>query len=204
MTIAAKCVVVPKSSMRDYTQLSPAAERIVDVAEALIQHQGFNGFSYEDIAQTVGIRKPSVHHHFATKADLATVVTQRYVQRFISALENLDRSIAEPRKRLLAYAQLFQVTYNNNRHLCLCGMLGAESETLPASVREQLKQFFEANLNWLKATLVQARPERAASAQALAMLLLSALEGAMIVGRSRPEADAPAQVAQAFLEQLSV
>jgi TetR/AcrR family transcriptional repressor of nem operon len=83
-------------------------------------------------------------------------------------------------------------------------MLGAESETLPASVREQLKQFFEANLNWLKATLVQARPERAASAQALAMLLLSALEGAMIVGRSRPEADAPAQVAQAFLEQLSV
>lgn len=204
MTIAAKCVVLPKSSMRDYTQLSPAAERIVDVAEALIQHQGFNGFSYEDIAQTVGIRKPSVHHHFATKADLATVVTQRYVQRFISALENLERSIAEPRKRLLAYAQLFQETYNNNRHLCLCGMLGAESETLPVSVREQLKQFFEANLNWLKATLVQARPERAASAQALAMLLLSALEGAMIVGRSRPEADAPAQVAQAFLEQLSV
>ncbi|MEI7784440.1 MAG: TetR/AcrR family transcriptional regulator [Betaproteobacteria bacterium] len=189
--------------MRDYTQLSPAAERIVDVAEALIQRQGFNGFSYEDIARTVGIRKPSVHHHFATKADLATVVTQRYVQRFVSALANLDRSIGEPAKRLLAYAQLFQETYNNNRNLCLCGMLGAESETLPASVREPLRQFFEANLRWLAATLAQAWPHRSASAQALAMLLLSALEGAMIVGRSRPEADAPAQVAQAFLEQLA-
>lgn len=197
-----KMSVVNPSTMRDYSQLSPAAERIVDVAESLIQRKGFNGFSYEDIAKTVGIRKPSVHHHFTTKADLATVVTKRYVGRFVSALENLDRSISEPRKRLLAYAQLFQETYNNNRDLCLCGMLGAESETLPASVREQLQQFFQANLNWLSATLAQAWPERADSAPSLAMLLLSALEGAMIVGRSRPEADAPAQVAQAFLEQL--
>ena len=188
--------------MRDYSQLSPAAERIVDVAEALIQRQGFNGFSYEDIAQTVGIRKPSVHHHFATKADLATVVTHRYVQRFSHALGNLDRSIADPHKRLLAYAQLFQDTYNNNRDLCLCGMLGAESGTLPESVREQLSPFFQLNLSWLTQTLAEAWPARAEQAQSLAMLLLSALEGAMIVGRSRPEADAPAQVAQAFLEQL--
>ena len=186
MTIAAKCVVLPKSSMRDYTQLSPAAERIVDVAEALIQHQGFNGFSYEDIAQTVGIRKPSVHHHFATKADLATVVTQRYVQRFISALENLDRSIAEPRKRLLAYAQLFQETYNNNRHLCLCGMLATELSVLPDGVPERVRAFFSAQIAWLQQAIAmgQTRGElsRRRSAKQSAEFVLGTLQGAMLLG----------------------
>ena len=190
--------------MKHFSELTPSAERIVDVAEVLIQELGFNGFSFEDVARQVGIRKPSIHHHFATKVDLGVTVTQRYTHRFREALLHIEGRSGKAPERLSAYAELFENAYAQNRRLCICGMLGAESETLPASVREQLKQFFEANLNWLKATLVQARPERAASAQALAMLLLSALEGAMIVGRSRPEADAPAQVAQAFLEQLSV
>jgi TetR/AcrR family transcriptional repressor of nem operon len=189
-------------TMRDYTQLSPAAERIVDVAEALIQRQGFNGFSYEDIAQTVGIRKPSVHHHFATKADLATVVTQRYVQRFSDALDSLDQQALSPRERLLSYARLFQDTYQHNRRLCLCGMLGAEQETLPESVRAHLQRFFDLNLQWLSASLAQAWPDRSAQAKHLALLLLSALEGSMVVGRHQTEDDAPMQVAQAFLNQL--
>lgn len=189
--------------MRDYTQLSPAAERIVDVAEALIQRQGFNGFSYEDIAQSVGIRKPSVHHHFATKADLTTVVTQRYVQRFSDALDLLDQQPMAARERLLAYAQLFQDTYKNSRRLCLCGMLGAEMETLPESVRVHLQRFFDLNLQWLSTTLAQAWPARASQSQSLALLLLSALEGAMVVGRGQPESDAPMQVARAFLDQCA-
>jgi hypothetical protein len=43
------------ATFRDYTPLSPAAERIVDAAEALIKHQGFNGFSYEGIAQALAM-----------------------------------------------------------------------------------------------------------------------------------------------------
>lgn len=189
--------------MRNYTDLSPAAERIVDVAEGLIQRQGFNGFSYEDIAQSVGIRKPSVHHHFATKADLASVVTQRYVQRFGQSLAGLDQNLLVPRERLLAYAQLFQDTFQNKR-LCLCGMLGAESQTLPETVQAHLQVFFEMNLRWLTTTLAHGWPAHAAKAEPRALLLFSALEGSMIVGRTLPVADAPVQVAQAFLEQFDL
>ncbi len=187
--------------MRDYQQLSPAAERIVDVAEALIQRQGFNGFSYEDIAQAVGIRKPSVHHHFATKADLATVVTQRYVQRFTDALHNLDLSQDQAHERLLAYAQLFQ-SANQNQRLCLCGMLGAEFETLPDSVRVHIHTFFELNVQWLQTILAEGWPEQAERSNKLALLLFSALEGSMLVGRTLPMQDAPLQAMQAFLNQL--
>ena len=186
--------------MRTYTDLSITAARIVDVAESLIQRQGLNGFSYDNIARAVGIRKPSVHHHFSTKADLVHVVTQRYVDRFISQLERLDHSHEAPKDKLLSYAQLFQDTSQSAR-LCLCGMLGAESESLPNPIREHLQTFFNANLLWLTATLAMAWPRRAGSAQGTALLLLSSLEGAMIVGRTLLANDAPMQAAKALFDQ---
>jgi TetR/AcrR family transcriptional repressor of nem operon len=187
--------------MRTYTDLSIAAERIVDVAESLIQRQGFNGFSYDNIARAVGIRKPSVHHHFVTKADLVTLVTQRYVHRFITQLERLNRRHASPKERLLSYAQLFQDT-GQSEGLCSWGMLVAESERLPTQIQEHLQAFFNANLLWLTATLAMAWPRRAGSAQGTALLLLSSLEGAMIVGRTLLVNDAPMQAAKALFDQL--
>ena len=58
-------------------ELSPSALRIVDAAQGLIQEVGYNGFSFEHISQAVGMRKASVHHHFASKADLGVAVVQR-------------------------------------------------------------------------------------------------------------------------------
>ncbi len=118
-----------------------------------------------------------MHHHFAAKADLTTVVAQRYVEGFTHSLESLDRSQTKHHERLMAYAQVFQANYGGNR-LCLCGMLGAESETLPASVRVQLQAFYELNLRWLTPTVVQGWHSHASNAE---LLLFSALEGSMIV-----------------------
>jgi len=50
--------------------LSDTAERILDIAQDLIQRRGFNAFSYHDIAAPMGIRKASIHYHFPSKADL--------------------------------------------------------------------------------------------------------------------------------------
>ena len=61
---------------------------------------------------------------------------------------------------------------------------------------------FNANLLWLTATLAMAWPRRAGSAQGTALLLLSSLEGAMIVGRTLLVNDAPMQAAKALFDQL--
>jgi AcrR family transcriptional regulator len=57
------------SAVRVPTDLS-APERILDVAEALGQTRGFNGFSYADIAVQLGVTKASLHYHFPSKSDL--------------------------------------------------------------------------------------------------------------------------------------
>jgi TetR/AcrR family transcriptional repressor of nem operon len=176
------------SSAKHFSELSPAAERLVDVAQALIQRGGYNGFSYEDIAREVGIKKPSIHHHFPTKAELVAVVTQRYLHRFREALLRIEGQHARAPERLQAYAELFQQTYGDQRQLCLCGMLGAEADAVPAEVAHEVQQFFKANMAWLAEVIAQGQQQGSLRAgvdpAAQAQLLLCALEGAMVVGRA--------------------
>jgi TetR/AcrR family transcriptional regulator, transcriptional repressor for nem operon len=194
--------------MRDLSAVSPMAERVLDAAEGLVQQHGYNGFSYDDVARLVGIKKPSIHHHFATKAELVAVVARRYTSRFSEQLGLIESKHAKAPARLAAYAALFERTFAQDRRLCVCGMLGAEAQSLPEEVGEEVVSFFRANLEWL--TKIFAEGQRGLSilpgrnAPALAELYLCALEGAMVVGRGMPSARGPTHVARTLLSQLVV
>lgn len=184
------------------------AARVMDVAEALIQQRGYGGFSFDDVARVVGIRKPSVHHHFRTKSHLVVALVQRYTERFESALAAIDIARRDPLARLKAYVQLFAATYAQERRLCVCGMLGAEADGLPDEVTEAVADFFQLNLTWLSAAFTDAqRSGKVAStlrASALAELMLSALEGAMVLGRARRGGAGPASVGRSLLAGLAL
>jgi TetR/AcrR family transcriptional repressor of nem operon len=192
--------------MKHFAEISASAERCVDAAEALVQARGYNGFSYDDVASVVGIKKPSIHHHFPTKADLVGVVAQRYTHRFQEALLHIEGEHAGAFERLTAYVGLFDRAFATDRRLCVCGMLGAETETLPAVVLEQVQDFFRVNLGWLAATFAMGQRagqlKAAAEPAAQAEALLCALEGAMVVGRSLPAGRGPGQVGHTVLSGL--
>ena len=83
------------------------SERILDVAERLVQTRGFNNFSYADIAKELGITTASLHYHFRGKAELGQALITRYRDRFGEALGRIDREVPEPRAKLEAYADLY-------------------------------------------------------------------------------------------------
>lgn len=58
------------------------SQRILDTAERLVQTRGFNGFSYADIATTLGVTKASLHYHFPAKAELGQRLIERYKKTF--------------------------------------------------------------------------------------------------------------------------
>jgi TetR/AcrR family transcriptional regulator, transcriptional repressor for nem operon len=160
---------------------------ILDVAEQLAQTRGYNGFSYADIAERLGVTKASLHYHFASKADLGRALIARYQVGFAKALDAIEQQERDPAERLRRYVALYDAVMSDDR-MCLCGMLAAEYATLPRPMQEQLKQFFDANELWLTAVLEagsgagcfgfkEAPRERA-------QVLLGALEGAMLVARS--------------------
>jgi TetR/AcrR family transcriptional regulator, transcriptional repressor for nem operon len=167
---------------------SDTSQRILDIAERLVQQRGFNGFSYADISAELGITKPSIHHHFPSKGDLGVALVERYHRVFFGALAKIDETIDPSRGKLDAYGKLYASVLANDNRMCLCGMLAADFNTLPEEMRSALTAFFDANEAWLSRVLEEGR-ERGelrfdADAHTTACLLVSSLEGAMLVARS--------------------
>jgi TetR/AcrR family transcriptional repressor of nem operon len=169
--------------------LSTTADRILDVAEGLVQTRGYEAFSYADIAGVLKIRKASIHYHFPSKGDLTLALAARYRRSFAERLAQLDRKHPDPTSRLMRYVRLFQEALRQGDHMCLYGMLASDSAGLPEAVRSEVNGFFADQERWLTRTLTQGRaaggfrfegkPERASAA------LLAGLEGAMLMARSR-------------------
>src|SRR5271167_899442 len=130
--------------------------RILDVAERLVQVRGFNGFSYADVAAELSITKASLHHHFPSKAGLGEALLARYAERFEHALSAIDADTATAPAKLSAYAGLYTDVLRQGR-MCLCGMLAAEYETLPAPIRDAVVSFLDDNEAWLERVLEQGR-----------------------------------------------
>jgi TetR/AcrR family transcriptional regulator, transcriptional repressor for nem operon len=164
----------------------PTAERILDIAERLVQTRGFTNFSYADIAAELGITKASLHYHFPGKAELGQAVIARYGERFGQALSEIDRTVPDARAKLEAYAGLYADVLRGNR-MCMCGVLAGEYETLPDPMRAAVIRFFDDNQVWLVHVLNEGLQDGTlaffGSKEDVAQTILVTLEGAMLVAR---------------------
>jgi TetR/AcrR family transcriptional regulator, transcriptional repressor for nem operon len=163
------------------------ATRILDAAERLVQVRGFNGFSYADVAAELGVTKASLHYHFASKAELGEALITRYAARFAESLAKIATRPSDARAKLDAYAKLYTDVLRNDR-MCLCGMLAAEYQTLPKRMQDAVLEFFDDNEEWLQGILEQGQREGTlrfgGSPAEAARMIVSGLEGAMLVARS--------------------
>ena len=191
---------------------TPSAERMstsaraLDVAERLIQTRGYNGFSYADIADELGVTKATLHFHYAAKEHLGVAIIERYRERFLEALREIRTERNSVRAQLDAYVQLYADTLRGQR-LCLCGMLAAEYETLPSSMQQALRAFFDANEEWLGDRLAAGRRSGVlkypGSSKQEARALTAALEGAMLLARPYQAIDRFNTAARAALRALA-
>lgn len=166
--------------------LSDTAERVLDVAERLVQVRGFNGVSYADVAADVGVTKAALHYHFASKAELGEALINRYATRFEVALDEIDQRWHDASSKISAYAAIYLDVLRQQR-MCLCGMLAAEYQTLPTAMQQAVVRFFDLNEAWLERVLDAGRQAGTlrvrGPARKAAQVVIGTLEGAMLVAR---------------------
>jgi TetR/AcrR family transcriptional regulator, transcriptional repressor for nem operon len=162
------------------------ATLILDVAERLVQTRGFNGFSYADVASELQITTAALHYHFAGKAELGEALITRYADRFSDALALIEERTDDAPARLDAYADLYLDVLREQR-MCLCGMMAAEFETLPATMKDAVVKFLNDNEHWLARILQRGSTDRSLAFSAppyeTARMIISSLEGALLVAR---------------------
>lgn len=169
-------------------QTEDTRRRIIETAQRLIQTRGFNGFSFRDVAAEVGIRSASIHYHFPTKGDLGAAVANDYTERFRQRLEALTAESDNALVLLRGYVELFRELIESKKTMCLCGMLGAEMDSLTDQVQRATRQFFLLHRQWLEELFSRGLRNGTisydGSAQSQSLLLLSTLEGALMLARA--------------------
>ena len=118
------------------------------MAEHLTQTKGFNGFSYLDLADEIGIKNSSIHYHFKAKADLALALVERLHENHSVVFEDLNKTLDTPQQRLQAVVDYFQ-SYIQDEKFCMCGMLAAELQSVSPAVKSRLVAYFKDLQNWL-------------------------------------------------------
>ena len=182
---------------------------LLDLAETLVRTRGYNGFSYRDLADQIGIKTASIHYHFPTKGDLGEALIENEREVFARNLAQLDAAEKDPRRRLERFIQLFQATtIDCNNRMCLGAMLAVEQETVPDAVGQAVRRLFAANEDWLAKLLEEGRKKRQfrfkGPADAAARSLFAALEGALLTARAFHDTGRFEATTQWILETLIV
>jgi len=159
---------------------------IVDAAVALFRQQGYAGTGVNDIVDASGAPKGSLYHYFpAGKASIAVAAVEeagRRVAETMGALANETRSTAD---LLRAHARLLAGWMLQSRFGDGCPITTVLLELAPRErgVAEAGRKAYAARIGVLRSKLV-ADGASPASAERLAVLCVSALQGALIQARA--------------------
>src|SRR4051794_4866223 len=79
--------------------MSARREELTRIAARLFAKQGYQGTSPADLAEELGVQKPSLYHHIASKEDLLWEVAREGAEAFHAALDTVPAD-APPAERI--------------------------------------------------------------------------------------------------------
>jgi TetR/AcrR family transcriptional repressor of nem operon len=166
---------------------------LLDSAERAARTRGFDGFSYADLSNDVGIRKASIHHHFPTKAALSVALMERYYTNLQSACAEIDATHSTGGTRLLALIDRYRMALDGGKSLCLCVSFSTSRESLPDEVISEIGRFRRMMIAWIRAAFVAGQADGSISAitdpEIEASAILPLLEGAQLAARAEENPD---------------
>jgi TetR/AcrR family transcriptional repressor of nem operon len=180
-------------------------ENILDAAQDLIQTRSFHGFSFQDVADRVGIRKASLYHHFDSKDAVALAVLERSADWVRTQLTKVDGE--DPAARLERYFEMFRAIHGKGERMCPGGSFASVFGGVSSSVQSTLHRFTKLHLDLLESIIregvergqFQIKDQRPRD---VAMQIFAGVQGALMIGRLTGDAHAIDAVAAEFRSYL--
>ncbi len=161
---------------------------LLDAAEKAARTMGFDGFSYADLAEDVGIRKSSIHHHFPSKAKLSVALMQRYHENFQAVCSEIDANFSTGGEKLNELINQYRARSDDGKRLCLCASFSASRDSLSPDVVHQISLFRAMVIDWLTGAFEKGQSDGSISGVLDPALesaaALSLLEGAQLAARA--------------------
>ena len=155
-------------------------------ARGLLQQFGYNGFSFQHVADAVGVRKPSLYQHFESKEALGRALLAEYARSFREWAQTV--AVFPPREKLAALFELYGAFAQRSAQVCPLSTLLSDFNSLPKALRAELRVLVRFQETWLEGVLREGQRAKIfrkdMSARGLAHLALSLGLGAQLGARS--------------------
>ncbi|WP_455380680.1 TetR/AcrR family transcriptional regulator [Acidihalobacter prosperus] len=155
-------------------------QRIVEAAEMLIYHQGYNQTSFSDIAQSAGLPRGNFYYYFKSKDEILLAVIAHRQELLQQQLEAWSRESIGPRDCLHRFVHMMQDEHGELlRYGCPIGSLTQELSKTQTGLRTQARALFELMQHWLSQQMTQLEvPDPLGTA----MHLLGRCQGVTLIG----------------------
>lgn len=180
--------------------------RILDVGEQLLLERGYAGFSYQDIADAVGIRKASIHHHFPAKEDLGRAILERTRLRLGDGRGPVAEDAEQAKRQFERFLRFFERLSEEGSRLCIGGRLSADYAILPEPVRDPFRDFMAQHGAWLEELCRMGQKtgvfRKDMPARDQALMLRASIQGAVQLARAQSDVELFRAVARVMRQQI--
>lgn len=188
------------------SNMTSTSDDILRCARSLIIAGGYNGFSYADISEVVGIRKASIHHHFPSKVDLIRTLVARYREEAEAGLVQL--ALQEPADQLRAYTDYWAACIGDGtRTFCVCALLASEIPVLPPEVVLEVRAYFRVFSAWITSVMERGEEQGtlilSGTVRSEAETFIATVHGAMLSARAYGDPAIYAAITRPLIERLT-
>jgi len=167
--------------------MNDTRNKILEVADDLVQRVGLNAMSYKHISDAVGIRKASIHHHFPKKEDLVDELLKRCEVSYGYRYRQIADGKGTAPEKLRRLSAVFGEGLSNKK-LCLVGSICSNNNTLHDTSSHILQNTIKNTMSIFAGVFKQGRLEQSlnfeGSDEEAAFAFFSFLVGAQTISRS--------------------
>jgi len=122
-------------------------EQIIHEASKMLLSKGLNGFSLQELASNLSIKKASLFHHYPSKNALAIEVYRFYQLAFESWTEKYAHLKAE--RQIVTYAETLTSWICEKQRVCPVGALSLEWKLVDKGLQDEIIKLHKIQKSWL-------------------------------------------------------
>lgn len=121
--------------------------QVLHEASRMLLAKGLNGFSLQELAQSLHIKKASLFHHYPSKTALAIELYRFYQTSFIDWVKRYENLSHE--KQITNYAEKLTTWICEKQRVCPVGALSLEWHLVEPELQVEIKRLHEIQKAWL-------------------------------------------------------
>ena len=178
--------------------------KALDLGREYLQTLGFSGFSFQTIADTLGIKKASLHYYFASKEEMGLALLSDYEESHKAWATKVQE--LPSKTKLEKMVKGFKSLSSKNHMICPVGSFTSDYHSTTPKMKKKIRQFHFVVRDWLTETIEQGKKEgtirKSLDSEVTADLFLATLQGGVQLARIRGEQKSLEKMLDTMLDNL--